>query len=152
VAKGGGFERRTARKEYHKKIERRRRDRMSKLYDELRALTGCAQTDKNGVLESSIALITDLQNENTRLLETVGDASTGSGSTSFGDTGGSGSTGGSASAGESRDSGGSSTPTGSDKSGSEKSGGKSGETEGNTSVLSQKAAESGRSSLEGRAR
>eukprot|EP00960_Hanusia_phi_P044300 756571-Hanusia_phi.AAC.3 len=47
--------RRIARREYHKKIERKRRDRMRSLYDELRQLTDAAElADKNGVLEGFI--------------------------------------------------------------------------------------------------
>lgn len=45
----GPTSRRLARREYHKKIERKRRDRMRSLYDELRALTDAAElADKVG--------------------------------------------------------------------------------------------------------
>jgi len=64
----GGTSRRIARREYHKKIERKRRDRMRSLYDELRSLTDAAElADKNGVLESAITLIQQLRQENHRL-------------------------------------------------------------------------------------
>ena len=39
----GPTSRRLARREYHKKIERKRRDRMRSLYDELRGLTDAAE-------------------------------------------------------------------------------------------------------------
>lgn len=70
---GGGGEglvcRRTARREYHKKIERKRRDRMRMLYDKLRALTEASElADKNGVLEGAIALIQELKQQNQELL------------------------------------------------------------------------------------
>ncbi|EKX35744.1 hypothetical protein GUITHDRAFT_146299 [Guillardia theta CCMP2712] len=66
----GRTSRRIARREYHKKIERKRRDRMRSLYDELRQLTDAAElADKNGVLEGAIALIQELRQENTKLLK-----------------------------------------------------------------------------------
>ena len=62
--------RRIARREYHKKIERKRRDRMRSLYDELRALTDAAElADKNGVLEGAITLIQQLREQNNELAE-----------------------------------------------------------------------------------
>lgn len=61
--------RRTARREYHKKIERKRRDRMRMLYDKLRSLTEASElADKNGVLEGAIALIQELKQQNQELL------------------------------------------------------------------------------------
>jgi len=61
--------RRTARREYHKKIERKRRDRMRMLYDKLRSLTEASElADKNGVLEGAIALIQELKQQNQDLL------------------------------------------------------------------------------------
>ena len=64
----GRTSRRIARREYHKKIERKRRDRMRSLYDELRSLTDAAElADKNGVLEGAISVIQQLRQENSRL-------------------------------------------------------------------------------------
>jgi len=62
-------DRKEARREYHKRIERKRRDRMKSLYDTLRELANPQEpADKNTVLQGAVNLIKDLQRENAILL------------------------------------------------------------------------------------
>mmetsp|Transcript_47336 Transcript_47336/g.94903 ORF Transcript_47336/g.94903 Transcript_47336/m.94903 type:complete len:124 (+) Transcript_47336:73-444(+) len=64
--------RKSARREYHKCIERKRRDRMRALYEELRVLTQLAEpTDKNAVLADAIKLIQTLKAETSMLEQQV---------------------------------------------------------------------------------
>jgi hypothetical protein len=62
-------DRKEARREYHKRIERKRRDRMKGLYDTLRELANPQEpADKNTVLQGAVNLIKELQRENAILL------------------------------------------------------------------------------------
>jgi len=71
-APAGKGDRKEARKEYHKRIERKRRDRMRNLYDELRALVNPDEpADKNAVLAGAVSLIQELRDENIKLQSRV---------------------------------------------------------------------------------
>mmetsp|Transcript_2851 Transcript_2851/g.4639 ORF Transcript_2851/g.4639 Transcript_2851/m.4639 type:complete len:140 (+) Transcript_2851:153-572(+) len=66
--KDSNEQRKQARREYHKCIERKRRDRMRVLYEELRQLTEHSEpADKNVVLLDAIKLIQNLRNETEQL-------------------------------------------------------------------------------------
>lgn len=72
AAAAGKGDRKEARKEYHKRIERKRRDRMRNLYDELRSLVNPDEpADKNSVLAGAVSLIQELRDENIKLQSRV---------------------------------------------------------------------------------